>query len=110
MGSSSALRAGLNSEVQSADKTTHDDSRDAFGPSDGNTSPHESYNELSGGSSRSVFEAQSPDKSASYIPLEIDEPENRDSEPEVLEGGAGGGDEMQKDKDMKASAGNERVV
>ncbi|XP_021736745.1 zinc finger CCCH domain-containing protein 41-like [Chenopodium quinoa] len=90
--SSSALKGILNVEVQSEDKTKLDNSQSALGHKESNSSPCKSSNELSGDSSRSngkvsspaaaverdfIFEVQSPDKSANYIPLETAEPEDR---------------------------------
>lgn len=112
--SSSATRGALMAEVQSAEKATHDNSHNALDTTKSSSSPCKSLNEHSGDSSRSGgkgsspadaegrsgFEAQSPDKSANFIPLEADELENRDSEEREE---AGGDDGKQPDEDSKAS-------
>jgi len=111
--SSSATKGALTAEVQSAEKAAHENSQNALVPTKSGPSPRKSSNEHSCDSSRSGgkgsspadaevrldFEAQSPDKSANFIPLEADEPENRDPE-EQEEAGYDG---KQPDRDSKAS-------
>ncbi|KAH9619880.1 hypothetical protein KSS87_002134 [Heliosperma pusillum] len=91
--SSSALRGTSNIEVQSSEKFVNDvDSQNAMNPTESNSSPPKSSNELSCDSSRSNGdrnspaqkhshpEVQSPDKSTGHVLLEADEPENKNSE------------------------------
>lgn len=115
--SSSALKGILNVEVQSEDKTEHDNSLSALGHKERNSSPCKSSNELSGDSYRSndkesspaaaverdfIFEAQSSDKPVNYIPLEADEPEHRDFE--VQEEEDSFIDDMKVDEDLRVSS------
>ncbi|KAL2926893.1 Zinc finger CCCH domain-containing protein 41 [Bienertia sinuspersici] len=115
--SSSALKGIINAEVQSKDKTKHDnDSQSVLGHKECKFSPCKSSNELSGDSSRfnnkrnsppaamereTTFEAQSPDKSANFIPLEADDPDNRDFE--VQEEKDSIIDDIKTDEDLIAS-------
>lgn len=115
--SSSALRGTLTAEVQSEDKTKHDNnSHSALDQKGCNLSPCKSSNDISDDSSRfngkthipvaavernSIIEAHSPDKSANYIPLEADEPENRDSEVQEEEDSVF--DDMKVEEDLIAS-------
>ena len=108
----SPLKSALYADIQSADKTAQTNSLKASGdPTESVSSCAQPLNEVLCDSSRSgdrgttpfaggehsVSEAESPGKSVSYMPLEGDESENKDSEgPEEI------ASDMQPDEDLKA--------
>ncbi|XP_074285201.1 zinc finger CCCH domain-containing protein 41 isoform X2 [Silene latifolia] len=108
--SSSALRGTSNIEVQSSEKTVNDETQNAMEPTESNSSPPKSSNELSCDSSRSNGErnspaqkhshpeVQSPHKSTGHVLLEADELENRNSEGLEEESG----DDLKLDENLEA--------
>jgi len=104
--SCSPLKNAVNADVRSADKTRVNFLKASGDPpakpmdevSCGNSTSGGGGSSPVAGVEHSVSEAESPDKSVSYIPLEGDELENKDSQwPEEI-----AGVNMQPDEDLKA--------